>query len=64
MDNKTNPEWKPKYEQTERGHWVGRWVRKEGVALHPFWEEKWDLMGVDEAHVRRCRCLLLHPVLY
>jgi len=45
-------EYKPKYEQTDRGHWVGKWVRKEGFPLHPFWEEKWDLMGVDEAHVR------------
>jgi len=50
-------EYKPKYEQNERGHWVGKWVRKEGIALHPFWEEKWDLMGVDEAHVRQP-----HPV--
>ena len=44
-------EYKQKYEQTERGHWVGKWVRKEGVPLHPFWEEKWDLLGVDEAYV-------------
>ncbi len=28
-----------------------RWVRKEGVPMHPFWLEKWDLLGIDEAYV-------------
>lgn len=41
-------EYKSKYEQNERGNWIGKWVRKEGVPLHPFWREKWDLLGIDE----------------
>ena len=44
-------ELKKRYEQDERGNWVNKWIRKEGVPLHPFWCEKWDLMGVDEAYV-------------
>jgi hypothetical protein len=43
-------EYKSKYEKNARGSWVGKWVRKEGVPLHPFWRERWDLLGVDEAH--------------
>ena len=43
-------EWKQKHEKTEKGVWVGKWVRREGVPMHPFWLEKWDLLGVDEAY--------------
>lgn len=43
-------ECKSRFEKNERGHWVSKWVRKEGVPLHPFWREKWDLLGIDEAH--------------
>lgn len=47
-------EYRPEYERNERGRWVAKWVRKEGVPLHPIWEKKWDLMGVDEACAPRC----------
>ena len=57
-------EYKSKYEQNERGNWIGKWVRKEGVPLHPFWREKWDLLGIDEVCVLLTRtrtCTLHHP---
>jgi len=47
---KVNWEYVPKAEQNERGQWVSKWIRKPLVPLHPIWEKKWDLMGVDEAH--------------
>jgi hypothetical protein len=43
-------ELKSKYEKNDRGCWVGKWVRKEGVPLHPFWRQRWDLLGIDEAY--------------
>lgn len=45
-------EFKAKYEKNARGSWVGKWVRKDGVPLHPFWRERWDLLGIDEVCYR------------
>jgi hypothetical protein len=35
------------------GHKKGVFLRRPGVPLHPFWHQKWDLLGIDEAHFMR-----------
>lgn len=37
------------HHKNERGHWKGEWDRIPGTELHPLLQEKWDLLGVDEA---------------
>ena len=46
-------EWVKEHHQTARGHWVGAWVQKPGVPIHPLFTKKWTLLGVDEAHFMR-----------
>lgn len=46
-------EWVKEHHQTARGHWVGAWVQKPGVSIHPLFTKKWTVLGVDEAHFMR-----------
>ena len=51
--------YKVNWEKKKRGpgQKISEWVLKPGVALHPFWKERWDLMGVDEV----CVALFSNP---
>ena len=40
------------YRKKSSGGTTG-WQRKEGTEMHPFFNERWDLMVVDEAHFMR-----------
>lgn len=50
---KKNWEYVSDFEKNERGHWIGGVRRREAVALHPIWKEKWDVSCYDEAHLLR-----------
>lgn len=40
--------WEKEHEKTATGHWSGAWVIRPGVPLHPIWEKKWSVLGIDE----------------